>query len=199
MVTGATGLVGGWLVRRLLAAGADVVCLVRDWVPQSELVRSRLLEPSQGGPRRHPGSGAARTRLGRIRNQHGLPSGGADHRRHRQPQPGLHFRDQHRRHVVAAGGLPAQPGCQADRPGLLGQGLWRPGAAPLRRDDAAAGPAPLRCQQVVRRPDRASLCDDLWAAGGDHPLRQFLRRRRPQLESHRPRHDPRRFCAASGR
>ena len=43
-VTGATGLVGGWLVRRLVDAGADVVCLVRDWVPQSELVRSGLLE-----------------------------------------------------------------------------------------------------------------------------------------------------------
>jgi CDP-glucose 4,6-dehydratase len=43
-VTGATGLVGGWLVRRLIAAGADVVCLVRDWVPQSELVRSRLID-----------------------------------------------------------------------------------------------------------------------------------------------------------
>ena len=24
--------------------GADVVCLVRDWVPQSELVQSRLVE-----------------------------------------------------------------------------------------------------------------------------------------------------------
>jgi len=44
LVTGATGLVGGWLVRRLLDAGADVVCLVRDWVPQSELVRANLLE-----------------------------------------------------------------------------------------------------------------------------------------------------------
>ncbi len=43
-VTGATGLVGGWLVRRLLDAGADVVCLVRDWVPQSELVRGQLIE-----------------------------------------------------------------------------------------------------------------------------------------------------------
>src|SRR5216684_6532710 len=43
-VTGATGLVGGWLVRRLLDAGADVVCLVRDWVPQSELVRGQLLD-----------------------------------------------------------------------------------------------------------------------------------------------------------
>ncbi|HLK88473.1 MAG TPA: NAD-dependent epimerase/dehydratase family protein [Polyangia bacterium] len=44
LVTGATGLVGSWLVRRLVAAGADVVCLVRDWVPQSELVRSKHLE-----------------------------------------------------------------------------------------------------------------------------------------------------------
>jgi CDP-glucose 4,6-dehydratase len=43
-VTGATGLVGGWLVRRLVDNGADVVCLVRDWVPQSELVRSGLIE-----------------------------------------------------------------------------------------------------------------------------------------------------------
>jgi CDP-glucose 4,6-dehydratase len=44
LVTGATGLVGGWLVRRLLETGADVVCLVRDWVPQSEFVRSHLLD-----------------------------------------------------------------------------------------------------------------------------------------------------------
>ncbi len=43
-VTGGTGLVGSWLVRRLIQAGAEVVCLVRDWVPQSELVRSSLIE-----------------------------------------------------------------------------------------------------------------------------------------------------------
>jgi len=43
-VTGATGLVGSWLVRRLLGLGAEVVCLVRDWVPQSELVRARLID-----------------------------------------------------------------------------------------------------------------------------------------------------------
>lgn len=43
-VTGGTGLVGSWLVRQLVAAGADVVCLVRDWVPQSEMVRSGLIE-----------------------------------------------------------------------------------------------------------------------------------------------------------
>lgn len=43
LVTGGTGLVGSWLVRRLIAAGADVVCLVRDWVPQSEAVASGAL------------------------------------------------------------------------------------------------------------------------------------------------------------
>ena len=43
-VTGATGLVGGWLVKRLLAAGADVVCLVRDWVPGCEMLRSGDIE-----------------------------------------------------------------------------------------------------------------------------------------------------------
>ncbi len=44
LVTGATGLVGGWLVRRLLSAGADVVCLVRDHVPQSMLFRDKLVD-----------------------------------------------------------------------------------------------------------------------------------------------------------
>jgi len=44
LVTGATGLVGAWLTRRLREAGADVVCLVRDWVPQCELVRAGLIE-----------------------------------------------------------------------------------------------------------------------------------------------------------
>jgi len=43
-VTGGTGLVGSWLVKRLLESGADVVCLVRDWVPQSELVRTGNVE-----------------------------------------------------------------------------------------------------------------------------------------------------------
>jgi len=44
LITGATGLVGAWLTGRLVEAGADVVCLVRDWVPQSELVRSGAVD-----------------------------------------------------------------------------------------------------------------------------------------------------------
>lgn len=44
LVTGATGLVGSWLIARLAEEGADIVCLVRDWVPQSELMRTRMIE-----------------------------------------------------------------------------------------------------------------------------------------------------------
>ena len=44
LVTGAAGLLGSWLVRRLVEAGAEVVCLIRDWVPQSELFRSGLIQ-----------------------------------------------------------------------------------------------------------------------------------------------------------
>ena len=40
LVTGGTGLLGGWLVQALRAVQADVIVLVRDWVPQSELYRS---------------------------------------------------------------------------------------------------------------------------------------------------------------
>lgn len=41
-VTGATGLVGTWTTKRLIELGAEVTCLTRDWVPQSEFVRAGL-------------------------------------------------------------------------------------------------------------------------------------------------------------
>ncbi|MBI3332990.1 MAG: GDP-mannose 4,6-dehydratase [Candidatus Omnitrophica bacterium] len=44
LVTGASGLQGSWLIRALTARGAEVVALIRDWVPQSELVRSGLTD-----------------------------------------------------------------------------------------------------------------------------------------------------------
>jgi|HubBroStandDraft_1064217.scaffolds.fasta_scaffold170399_2 CDP-glucose 4,6-dehydratase len=44
LVTGGTGLLGSWLVKQLIENGASVVCVVRDWVPQSELVRSGRIE-----------------------------------------------------------------------------------------------------------------------------------------------------------
>lgn len=43
-ITGATGLVGGWLTRHLLEQGASVTTLVRDWVPASEFVHAGLTD-----------------------------------------------------------------------------------------------------------------------------------------------------------
>ena len=43
-ITGATGLVGGWLTKHLLEQGAIVTTLVRDWVPASEFVHAGLTD-----------------------------------------------------------------------------------------------------------------------------------------------------------
>jgi len=43
LVTGCTGLLGSWLTRMLVDRGALVVGLIRDWVPDSELLRSGIL------------------------------------------------------------------------------------------------------------------------------------------------------------
>lgn len=39
-VTGASGLLGSWLLEALLGRGASVTCLVRDWVPGSKFIAS---------------------------------------------------------------------------------------------------------------------------------------------------------------
>jgi len=44
LVTGATGMVGAWAVRRLVDEGAYVVSLIRDADPQSELLRSGYVQ-----------------------------------------------------------------------------------------------------------------------------------------------------------
>jgi CDP-glucose 4,6-dehydratase len=43
-VTGATGLMGSWVVKALMREGADIVALVRDRVPKSMLVREGLID-----------------------------------------------------------------------------------------------------------------------------------------------------------
>jgi CDP-glucose 4,6-dehydratase len=44
LVTGATGLVGSWLVRELLSQGANVSCLVWETDPASDLISSKLID-----------------------------------------------------------------------------------------------------------------------------------------------------------
>jgi CDP-glucose 4,6-dehydratase len=43
-LTGGTGLLGSWLAAELLDRGATVICLVRDWVPDSEAVTAGTLQ-----------------------------------------------------------------------------------------------------------------------------------------------------------
>jgi CDP-glucose 4,6-dehydratase len=47
LVTGATGLVGSWLVKKLNESGADVIVFARDFSPQSELVLSGAFKEIQ--------------------------------------------------------------------------------------------------------------------------------------------------------
>jgi len=44
LVTGASGLLGSALVEELIARGANVTCLMRDWIAQSRLLREKLVE-----------------------------------------------------------------------------------------------------------------------------------------------------------
>jgi CDP-glucose 4,6-dehydratase len=44
LVTGCTGMLGAWLTQALVGLGADVVGVVRDWVPHSHLVRSGAID-----------------------------------------------------------------------------------------------------------------------------------------------------------
>ena len=44
LVTGATGLVGSWVLKRLLELGAEPVCVIRDWAPQSAVMTSGMIE-----------------------------------------------------------------------------------------------------------------------------------------------------------
>lgn len=44
LLTGCTGILGSWLTLKLVSLGADVVGIVRDWVPRSRLVTSEGIE-----------------------------------------------------------------------------------------------------------------------------------------------------------
>ena len=121
-----------------------------------------------------------------------VPPRRADHRRHRQPQPGVDVRDQHR----AAPGPCSRPAARSPLVEQVvvassRQGLRRPGRSALRRGHAAAAAAtPTTSSKSCADLIAQTLCDHLRPAGRDHALRQFLRRRRPELEPHRAGHDP---------
>ena len=125
------------------AQGADVICLVRDWVPESELIASDLLSGVsivRGDVR---DQALIERVLGEVRGLDRPASRRADDRRRRECQSGVDIRDQHRRHLGVARSLPAQSEGEADRRRLVGQGLWRSENAALRRGNAARRQEPL--------------------------------------------------------
>src|SRR5687768_3731568 len=46
-VSGAAGLLGSWMAEELLRRGAEVTCLIRDWVPSSRAVTGGVLDRCQ--------------------------------------------------------------------------------------------------------------------------------------------------------
>ena len=132
LVTGATGLVGSWLVRRLVEAGADVVCLVRDWVPQCELVRQGLLERVKVVR----GDVCDAVLLERVLGEYEIQT--VFHLAAQtivaiaNRNPVSTFRTNIQGTWALLEACRAHALGQADYPGLFGQSLWRPGAAAVR-------------------------------------------------------------------
>ena len=193
-------MVGSWLSRRLLTGGAYVVALVRDVDPQSELVRSgdhRRVTAVVNGDARGPRRRRARRR--RARGRHGLPPRRPDDRRRRPAEPARDVRGelQGTWNVLEACRRIAARAAGRRRVSDKAYGDGREAA--LHRGHAAARAGTLRRLEELHRPARDRLRASVRPAGRDRALRQHLRRRRPELEPHRARHDPLRCSAASGR
>ncbi len=127
LVTGATGLVGGWLVRRLLDAGADVVCLVRDWVP-AERARARRTCCDRVQGRRAATSATRRCSSACSASTRSTPSFTWPRRRSSpiaNRNPVSTFETNIAGTWALARGVPPQPDGAADRPRLVRQGLRR--------------------------------------------------------------------------
>ena len=188
-VTGATGLVGGWLVDRLLEAGADVVCLVRDWVPgaSSSAVRAvdrvkvvrgdvrdqALLERTLGEYEIDTVFHLAAQTIVGIANRNPVSTFETNIRGTWALLEACRRSPLVKRIVLASSDK-----AYGDQEQL-----------PYDEKTPLQGRHPYdvskSCADLI-----ATLRGDLRAAGRDHALRQLLRRRRPELEPHRPRHDP---------
>ena len=157
-VTGATGLVGAWLVQRLrrrrrrrrlprarlgaaVRAGALAACSSGCASCAATSATRPLLERRSASTRSTPSSTSRRRPSSAIANRNPVST----------------FETNIARHLALLEACRRSPTRQADRRRVVRQGLRRPRAAALRRGHAARRAAPLRREQVVRRPDRADL------------------------------------------
>ena len=197
LVTGAHGFVASHLVRALLERGDEVRVLDRP-DPRAadvggprrsglDLLGLRDEVELAEGDLRDAEAVAARGRRLRL----GLPPGRADDRRRRPRIAAGDARSQRARRLERLRGLP-RARRRAGRLRLLRQGLRVQPRAALPRGLPAARRLPLRRQQGRRRHRRPQLRQRLRPAARGHPLRQHLRRRRPQLLPPDPGDDDRR-------
>ncbi len=118
LVTGATGLLGSWLVERLVEYGASVVCLVRDWVPNSRLITGGTYDHVTVVRGDLESLDVARHRLSSRRPD---DCGGG------QPFTAFDVRVEYQRDMDPPRGLPANTSfCRAHHRGVERQGLRRP-------------------------------------------------------------------------
>ena len=190
LVTGATGLLGSWLSRALLARGARVIVIVRDEVPDAALVTSGDLDRCV----RVRGDVEDGRLVERVLAEHEVDAvfhlAAQTIVEHAVRDPLGDAPRQRGGHVGAARRLPALRPPGADRRGVVRQGVRDAAGAAVHGGPAARGPTSVRRLEELRRPDRERLCEHVWPAARDHALRQPLRRRRPQLLAPRARHDP---------
>jgi len=136
-----TGATGWWArgYRRLWEAGADVVCLVRDWVPQSELVApvgARQVKVVRGDVCDRAPSNA----LGEYEIDTVFSPRRPNHRGNRQPQSVSTFESNIQALELLEACAARRPSASSWRP--LPIRLWRAGTTPYSENAPLAGRHP---------------------------------------------------------
>ena len=189
LVTGGRGFVGAWLCRALVERGVEVACFDRRGPHERPSTLAMLGLDADGGEREGELVDGAILRSGAAVTARSTPSSTSPPRRSSAPS----------RPIPAAA---SRPTCAAPGPLLeacRARGVERVVVAssdkaygaheelPYREDFALRPTAPYEASKAAADLIARSYWPSLRAAGGGDPLRQHLRRRRPQLLAPGPR------------
>ena len=199
LVTGATGLLGSWLSRALLARGARVIVIVRDEVPDAALVTAGDLARCV----RVRGDVEDGRLLERVLVEHEVDAvfhlAAQTIVEHAVRDPLGTLR------ANVAGTWELLDACRrSGRPARIvvassDKAYGTQPVLPYTEDQPLEGRHPYDVSKSCADLISTALREHLRPAAGDHALRQPLRRRRPELLPARSRHHPPRPAAASGR